>query len=172
MAGALVGLTMAQGGRWGLLVCPSRYGCPSLLFWLSLLLILASTLSLQLGRVAQQVAGSDAPLSLSHWELSPSPPASPLPIYKHHGPWLLGAVALKASCLRPCAWSLWLSDLLLALSKEAWPWQRAGDPARGCRSSPLAWCSSRSGLNGDVLHVAWAGYCWGRSVWWGERGCG
>lgn len=106
--GAWVGIMVAQGGQWGLLVCPPRYRCPLLLFSLSLLLNLASTLSLQPVCAAQPVAGSDAPLSLSHQELSPSPPASPLPFYKHHGPWLLGAATSKgfsasSLCLLPVA---------------------------------------------------------------------
>lgn len=196
-----MGLTVAQGGQWGpsvLAPClpPDTrcgHGSPSLLSCPSLLLILASASPLHLGRVIQRVAASDPPLSLSHWELSPSPPASPSPIYKCCGPLLLGAASSEGFLASP-----WLvpggcrAPTSLLSAGRAGPGRRycsnAGDPAWGQGSSvPSRGFASmlgqhltrgpaqpavgmRSGLAGDVTCVMRAGYWSGHSVQQGERG--
>lgn len=116
-------------GTFWLIACPQRCGVP-LLFWLTLPLILASALPLRLGRVIQQAAANDPPLSLLHWELSPSLPASPSPIYKHCGPLLRGAASSEGFLASP-----WLvPGGCRAPTSSSLSARRAG-PAKGCCSN-------------------------------------
>lgn len=116
------------------------YTCPSPLFWLSPLLILAPTSPLGLACVVQRVAASDPPLSLLHGELSPSPPASALPIYKHHGP-LLGTASSEGFWLCSGSWLVGAEPQPpsgpqqggMALARSA------GHPALGSGSSASVW---------------------------------